>query len=165
MRRTLEKGMHNPGENKIYFTEIRQIENELFEVLVLEEFMNWRHRRELMNCMLMNFRRGQLIENPNIINGLMIKVQELPHEINCMNDTREFKDVDSVRSKQLSHVPSESGLFPLPSDPGGLLSSARNRQPDTWDTHGISRNVFASSPTHSSTPCSRTLNSCDDRPR
>ena len=37
----------------------------------------------------------------------MAKVQELPHEIKCMNDSRDFK-AEGVRSGQLSHVPSES---------------------------------------------------------
>ena len=32
------------------------------------------------------------------------------------------KDVDSVRSGQLFHVPSQTALFPLPREPGGLLS-------------------------------------------
>ena len=47
-----------------------------------------------------------------------------------MNDSREFKDAESVRSGQLSHVPSDSASFPLPTDQGGLLSRARNTQPD-----------------------------------
>ena len=33
-----------------------------------------------------------------------------------------FKDVESVRSGQLFHVPSQPALFPLPREPGGLLS-------------------------------------------
>ena len=60
------------------------------------------------------------------------KVQELQNESSCMDDSREFKDVESVRSGQLSHVPSEPVLFPLPTDPGGLLSRVRNTQPDIW---------------------------------
>ena len=34
-----------------------------------------------------------------------------------------FKDVDSVRSGQLLHVPNQPTLFPLPREPGGLPSS------------------------------------------
>ena len=33
-----------------------------------------------------------------------------------------FKDVESVRGGQLFHVPSQPALFPLPREPGGLLS-------------------------------------------
>ena len=67
-----------------------------------------------MSCELMNFRSQKLIENQNTINELMVKVQELQNEINCMNDSKEFKDAESVRSGQLSHVPSKLALFPLP---------------------------------------------------
>ena len=34
----------------------------------------------------------------------------------------EIKDAESVCSGQLSHVPSQPALFPLPSEPGGILS-------------------------------------------
>ena len=33
-----------------------------------------------------------------------------------------LKDVESVRSGQLFHVPIQPALFPLPREPGGLLS-------------------------------------------
>ena len=98
----------------------------------------------------------------NNVNELTGKVQELQNEINCMNDSRDFKDAESVRCGQLSHVLCELALFPLPTDLGGLLSRARNSQPDIWNTHGISWNVFASSPAYSTAPCSRILNSWND---
>ena len=79
-----------------------------------------------------------MIEDQNTIDELTGKVQELQNEINCMNDSRDFKDAESVRSGQLSHVPSEPVLFPLPTDPGGLLSRARNLQPHNWNTPGVS---------------------------
>ena len=91
----------------------------------------------------------------------MAKVQELQNEINCMNDVRDFKDAESVRSGQLSHVPSELAIFPLPTDPGGPLSRDRNPQPDIWNTHSFSGNVFANSPAYSSTPYSRMHSSWD----
>ena len=62
-----------------------------------------------------------------------------------MEDSWDFHDAESVRSGQLSHVPSELALFPLPTDPGGLLSLDRNSQPDVWNTHDIWKNVFAKS--------------------
>ena len=98
-----------------------------------------------------------MTEDQNTINELTRKVQELQNAINCMNDSRDFKDAESVRSGQLSHVPSEPMLFSLPPGPGGLLSRARNLQPDIWNTHGFSGNV-ASSPAHSSSSCSRIFN-------
>ena len=80
-----------------------------------------------------------------------------------MNDSRDFKDAESVRSRPLSHVPSEAALLPPPqADQGGLLSRARNLQTDIWETHGTPQNVFASSLAYSSTPCPRILDPWDD---
>ena len=95
-----------------------------------------------------------MIENQNTIHKLMAKIQEIQHEINYMEDSWDFQDAESVRSGQLSHVPSELALFPLPTDPGGLLSRDRNSQPDFWNTHGKWGNVFAKSSAYSSTTCS-----------
>ena len=67
---------------------------------------------------------------------------------NCMNDSRDFQDAESVRSGQ-SHVASQPVFFPPHPDPGGRvsrslgMSSRRGGPPDIWDTHGISGNVFA----------------------
>ena len=70
--------------------------------------------------------------------------------INCKNDSRDFKDAESVRSRP-SHVPSQPALFPPDRDPGGLRSR-NNGPPSIWDTHGISGNVFANLPASSTSP-------------
>ena len=75
-----------------------------------------------------------------------------------MNDSRDFQDAESVRSGP-SHVPSQLALFTPFRDPGGKLSRSvgmpnrSDKPPDTWDTHGISGNVFANPPASSSSPC------------
>ena len=92
--------------------------------------------------------REKVKEHQNIINELMAKVQEVQYEVNCMNDSRDFKVAESVRSGQLSHVFSESALLGPQADQGGLLSRARNLQPDILDTYGTLANVFASSLRH-----------------
>ena len=61
--------------------------------------------------------RRKLIEDRDTVLELTGKVHELQTEINCMNDSRDFEDAESVRSGQLSHVPCEPALFPLPTDP------------------------------------------------
>ena len=92
--------------------------------------------------------RRRLIENQDTINELTARIQELQNEVNCMNDSRDFKDAESVRSG-LSHVPSQPALLPPYRDPGGMQSHSvgmlsRNDKPtDIWDTHGMSGNVFA----------------------
>ena len=89
------------------------------------------------------FSRRRLIENQDTINELTARIQELQNEVNCMNDSRDFKDAESVRSG-LSHVPSQPALFPPYRDPGGLLSRT-DKPTDFWNTQGFSRNVFCKS--------------------
>ena len=99
--------------------------------------------------------RRRLIENQDTINKLTARIQELQNEVNCMNDSRDFKDAESVRSG-LSHVPSQPALLPPNRDLGGMQSHSvgmlsRNDKPtDIWDTHGISGNVFVNPPASSS---------------
>ena len=101
--------------------------------------------------------RRRLIENQDTINELTARIQELQNEVNCLNDSRVFKDAESVRSG-LSHVPSQPVFFPPLRDPGGMLSrslgmlSVNDKPPDIWDTHGFSGNVFVGPPASSSSP-------------
>ena len=96
---------------------------------------------------VVEFSRRRLIENQDTINELTARIQELQNEVNCLNDSRHFKDSESVRSG-LSHVTSQPALLPPFRDPGGMLSrpggmlSRNDRPPDIRDTHGISGNVF-----------------------
>ena len=99
--------------------------------------------------------RVRLIENQDTVNELTARIQELQTEVNCMNDSRVFKDAESVLSG-LHHVTSQPALLPPHRDPGGMLShslgmpSRNERPPSIWDTHGISGNVFANPPASSS---------------
>ena len=56
------------------------------------------------------FSRRRLIENQDTIFELTARIQELQNEVNCMNDSRDFKDAESVRSG-LSKVPSQRAFF------------------------------------------------------
>ena len=101
--------------------------------------------------------RRRLIEDRDTILELTGKIQELQNEINCMSESRDFKDAESVRSGQ-SHVTSQPAFFPLFQNPAGMLSrplgmpSRNNGPPRIWDTHGISGNVFASNDVFFCTP-------------
>ena len=107
--------------------------------------------------------RRKLIEDRDTILELTAKIQELQNEVDCMNDSRDFKDAESVRSG-LSHVPSQPTLLPPFRDPGGMLRrpggmlSRNDKPPDIWDTHGISGNVFVNPPASSSSPYPRGFN-------
>ena len=92
--------------------------------------------------------RRRLVEDQDTILELAGKLQELQNEMNCMNDSRDFQDAESIRSGN-SHVVSEPVSFPSHPIPGGMLSrplgmpSRNNGPPSIWDTHGFSGNVFA----------------------
>ena len=76
--------------------------------------------------------RRKLVEDRDTILELTGKIQELQNEINCMNDSREFQDAESVRSGH-SHVPSQPVSFPPHPVPGGMLSrSIGNAEPQRW---------------------------------
>ena len=49
--------------------------------------------------------RRRLVEDQDTILELMGKIQDLQNEINCMNDSKEFQDAESIRSGN-SHVTS-----------------------------------------------------------
>ena len=71
----------------------------------------------------------------------------MQNEINCMNDSRDFQDAESVRSGH-SHVPSQLVSFPLHPIPGGMLSrsigmpSRRDGPPSTFGTRTVYRETF-----------------------
>ena len=107
--------------------------------------------------------RRKLIEDQNTIMELSGRSQELQNEVNCMNDSEDFQDAESVRSGN-SHVTNQPMLFPTHPIPEGMLRpsfvSPRRKEgpPCIWDTHGISGNVFANPHASSSAPYPQELN-------
>ena len=71
----------------------------------------------------------------------------MQNEFNCKNDSKDFQDAESIRSRN-SHVTSQPVSFPPHPIPEGMLSrsigmpSRNYGPPSIWDTHGISGNVF-----------------------
>ena len=106
--------------------------------------------------------RRKLIEDQNTILELTGKIQDLQNEVNCMNDSKDFQDAESIRSGN-SHVTSRPVSFPPHPIPEGMLSrscgmpSRREGPPSIWDTHGTSGNVFANPDASSSAPCPQEL--------
>ena len=107
--------------------------------------------------------RRKLVEDQDTVLELNGKIQELQNEINCMNDSRDFQDAESVRSGH-SHVASQPVSFLPHPVPGRMRRhsfvspSRREGPPIIWDTHGISGNVFADPYASSSAPYPQELN-------
>ena len=107
--------------------------------------------------------RKKLIEYQNTIMELSGRLQELQNEVNCMSDSKDFQDAESVRSGN-SYVTNQPMLFPTHPIPEGMLRpsfvSPRRKEgpPCIWDTHGISGNVFANPHASSSAPYPQELN-------
>ena len=106
------RGMNSPDEKKLNFTKNWQIENEHFVTRALEVIQKLEEWKRDQEFQFEDFSRRRMVEN-------------------------HFKDVETVCSGQLLHVPSQQALFPLPREPGGLLSRDSNLH-----THGFSGNVF-----------------------
>ena len=107
--------------------------------------------------------RRKLIEDQNTILESSGRVEELQNEVNCMNDSKDFQDAESIGSGN-SHVTSRPVSFPPHPIPEGMLRhsfvvpSRREGPPSIWDTHGISGNVFATPHAYSSARYPQELN-------
>ena len=107
--------------------------------------------------------KRKLVEDQETVLELTCKIQDSQNEINCVNDSRDFQDAESVRSGH-SHVTSQPVFFPPHPVPGGILTrpkgmpSRKDGPPSIWDTHSISGNVFANPAASSSAPFPQELN-------
>ena len=91
------------------------------------------------------------------------RLQELQNEVNCMNDSMDFQDAESIRSGN-SHVTSQPGVFFKHPPFQRLLrptfvSQRQTEPPNILNTSGLSGNVFAHPQASSSAPCPQELNS------
>ena len=91
--------------------------------------------------------RRKLIEDQNTTLELSGILQELHNEVNCINESKDFQDAESVRSGN-SHVTSQPMLFPKHPFLEGLLRpsfvSPRRKEgpPCTWDAGGLEKLPF-----------------------
>ena len=110
--------------------------------LMIKVSMKWKNWRCFRGSTFDTMARRRFVEDQDTILELTGKIQELQNEINCMNDSRDFQDAESVRSGN-SHDTSQPVSFTLHPIPGGMLSrsigmpSRIEGPPRIWDTHGI----------------------------
>ena len=122
------------------------------------------HQQDLMkelqkfqNSTFDEFAQKKFIEDQKITMELSGRLQELQNEVNCMNDSKDFRDAESICSGN-SHVTSPPRLFPRHPPFQGMLRPAfipqrqTEEPPNIRDTSGILGNVFAHPQTSSSAP-------------
>ena len=86
-----------------------------------------------------DFSMQELRESQTAMQDLMSQIQELQMEVNLMNDSREFQDVESVCSGKLSHVPSQTAIVP---SPRSMPSRDQSLRLGTRNLSGTQGNVF-----------------------
>ena len=148
-RRLLQE---QPWQQKVEFREAHQ-----------QSLTEMEESRKFQSSAFDTMARRKLIEDQNTILELSGRVQELQNESNCMNDSKDSQDAESIRSGN-SHVTSRPVSFPPHPIPEGMLRhsfvSPRRKEgpPSSWDTHGISGNVFVNPHASSSAPYPQELN-------
>ena len=76
-----------------------------------QDLIKIKELQKFQNSTFDEFTRQKFIEDHKIIMELSGRLQELQNEVNCMNDSKDFQDAESVRSGN-SHVTSQPGVFP-----------------------------------------------------
>ena len=121
----------NYGDRKLEFREAHQ--QSLTEMDELRKFQS---------STFDTIARRKLIEDQNTTLALSGRVQEFQNEVNCINDSEDFQDAESVRSGN-SHVTSRPVSFPPHPIPEEMLRhsfvspSRKEGPPSIWDTHGF----------------------------
>ena len=140
---------HAEEERRILREELWRQQMDFHEVH--QQSLTWvEELRKFQSSTFDTIARRRLVEDQNTIMELSGRLQELQNEVNCMNDSEDFQDAESVRSGN-SHVTSRPMSFPTHPIPEGMLRpsfvSPRRKEgpPCIWDTHGISGNVFCKS--------------------
>ena len=78
-------------------------------------------------------------ENHETIQRLTSQLQDMEEQMNSMNDSGEFQEVESNHSGRLFYVSSQPA--PIPSS-RSMLSRDKRLPFDTWNASGLQENVF-----------------------
>ena len=81
----------------------------------------------------------KLRENHEIIQKLTSQLQDMQDQMNSMDDSGEFREVESNYSGRLSHVSSYLAMIP---SSRSMLSRGKRLPRATWNTSGLQKNVF-----------------------
>ena len=107
---TNSKQLEHEQERKILQEELWRQQQDFREVHQ-QNLTEMKELRKFQSSTFDTLTRQKFIEDQNTIMELSGKLQELQNEVNCMNDSKDFQDAESVRSGN-SHVTSQPMLFP-----------------------------------------------------
>ena len=154
---------HAEQDRKVLQEELMRQQQEFREVHQ-QDLMKHLELQKFQNSAFDEFTQKKFIEDQKTIMEVSGRLQEVQNEVNCMNDSKDFQDAESVRSGN-PHVTSPPGLFPRHPPFEGMLrpsfsSQRQNEEPQNiLDTSGTSGNVFAHPQASSSAPYPQELNS------
>ena len=97
--------------------------------------------RKLQSSAFDTMARRKFIEDQITILELFGRVQELQNEVNCMNDSKDCQDAESIRSGN-SHVTSRPVSFPRHPIPEGMLRHSFVTPSHAFGTHMVYRETF-----------------------
>ena len=158
--RTLLNAAQAEHERRILQGELLRQQQDFREVHQ-QDPIKMKELQKFQNSTFDEFTRQKFIEDQKTITELSGRLQELQNEVNCMNDSKDFQDAESVRSGN-SHVTSQPGVFPKLEGllrPSFISQRQTDGPPNIWDTSGISGNVFAHPQASSSAPYPQEFNS------
>ena len=81
----------------------------------------------------------KLGENHETIQQLTSQLQQMQEQVNSMNDSGDFQDVESNFCGRLSHVSSQPAMIP---SSRSMLSRDKRLPLDAWNQSGLQENVF-----------------------
>ena len=109
-----------PRKNAEFYEKNYGVSKWIFREVHQQSLTEMEELRKFQSSTFDTLARRKLIEDQNIIMELSGRVQELQNEVNCMNDSKDFQDAESVRSGN-SHVTSQPMSFPKHPIPEGML--------------------------------------------
>ena len=71
-----------------------------------QDLMKMKELQKFQNSTFDEFTKQKFIEDQKIIMELSGRLQELQNEVNCMNDSKDFQDAESIRSGKFTRYQS-----------------------------------------------------------
>ena len=87
-----------PNENAKFYKKNYGVSNRIFVKFINKNLNEMEELRKFQSSTFDTLTRQKFIEDQNTIMELSGRLQELQNEVNCMNDSKDFQDAESVRS-------------------------------------------------------------------